>query len=333
MIDWERQCLRLCAAVLVCAAGLRLASAGALEPVGRMLRSKEAVSFFFYLQTGRALRLGMEQPVVVPLPPQAETRPESQLQEEKPPVFDHTGAELVEVTYNCGYEPDLGALLEKPLEWDLTDGQPAVLILHTHASECYTQSQGETYELSGSYRTLEGEYNMLCLGSLVARRLEEAGIRVIHDTQLHDYPSYNDAYSNAAASTAAILEEYPSIRLVLDLHRDAADTAYGQMVTECSIGSQRAAQLMMVVGTDAGGLDNPGWQDNLALALKLQVTLERQNPGICRNLNLTYHRYNQHLGDYALLVEIGAAGNTLAEARLAAEALAQAVIRLSRGSL
>ena len=105
------------------------------------------------------------------------------------------------------------------------------------------------------------------------------------------------------------------------------------MVTECSIGSQRAAQLMMVVGTDAGGLDNPGWQDNLALALKLQVTLERQNPGICRNLNLTYHRYNQHLGDYALLVEIGAAGNTLAEARLAAEALAQAVIRLSRGSL
>ena len=317
----------------MCAAGLRLTASGAFAPLGQVMRSKEAMSFFLYLQTGRALRLSQEVPTLPTGEQPAQTIPTEQPQERTQLSFDGAEAEEVGVTYNCGYEPDLESLLTQPLEWDLTGGEPAVLILHTHTSECYTRAEGETYTASGDYRTLDEQYNMLCLGSLVAQRLEEAGIGVIHDTSFHDYPSYNDAYSNAAASTAAILEEYPSIQLVLDLHRDAADTAYGQMVTECSIGSETAAQLMMVVGTDAGGLENPEWEENLSLALKLQVVLERENPGICRDLNLTYHRYNQHLGDRALLIEIGAAGNTLDEARLAAQALAEAIIALRYGTV
>ena len=134
------------------------------------------------------------------------------------------------------------------------------------------------------------------------------------------------------ASIAAYLEAYPSIRLVLDLHRDAAETSFGQLVTQCAIGSETAAQLMMVVGTDASGLEHPAWQENLSLALKLQALLERQNPGICRTLNLNRNRYNQHLGHRALLIEIGAAGNTLPEAALAAEALARAIIELRYGA-
>ena len=329
-MDWEQRCLRVCAAVLICAVGLRLTASGALAPVGRALRSPEAVSFFLYLQTGRAVRFSS----TVPTLPEALVTPETEVPEETAGAvtFSEGDAGLVGVTYNCDYRPDLGALLTEPLDWDLTADGPAVLILHTHTSECYTRVDGESYEESGSYRTLDGDYNMLCLGRLLAARLEEAGIECIHDSEFHDYPSYNDAYSNAAASTAAILEEYPSIRLVLDLHRDAADTAYGQMVTECSIGSETAAQLMMVVGTDAGGLSNPEWEENLALALKLQVALEKENPGICRDLNLTYHRYNQHLGERALLIEIGAAGNTLAEAALATEKLAEAIIALRFGT-
>jgi stage II sporulation protein P len=89
---------------------------------------------------------------------------------------------------------------------------------------------------------------------------------------------------------------------------------------------------MFVVGTDAGSLSHPEWEENLSLALKLQILLERENPGICRNLNLTANRYNQHLGDYALLIEIGAAGNTLSQAALAAEELARAIIALKHGS-
>lgn len=331
-MDWERRSLRLCAAVLICAVGLRLTASGAFAPVVQILQSKEAISFFLYLQTGRAVRLSEELPTLpaVSFTPEQITPAE---EADAPVTFSASDAELVGVTYNCDYEPDLASLLTEPLEWDLTGDEPTVLILHSHTSECYTKSDGESYTESGSYRTLDENYNMLCLGALVAERLEEAGIGVIRDTEFHDYPSYNDSYANAAESTTKILEENPSIRLVLDLHRDAADTAYGQMVTECSIGSQTSAQLMMVVGTDDGGLYNPEWEENLALALKLQVLLEKENPGICRDLNLTYHRYNQQLGDYALLIEIGAAGNTLDEARLAAEKLAQAIIELKNGSV
>jgi stage II sporulation protein P len=315
--------------MLVCTLLFRLAVAGVFSPMGQLLRTPEAISFFLYLQTGRALRL--EQDSVFPpirFSP-AETRPAPPVPD-KPHFRPEEAAELP--VYNrCGVAPDLAKLLTEPLDWDLTGG-PSVLILHTHGTECYSPGPADDFQESSPYRTLDEDYNMLCLGALVARRLEEAGIGVIHDTALHDYPSYNDAYANAAASTRDYLEQYPTVRLILDLHRDAADTPYGQMVTQCSVGSETAAQLMFVVGTDAGSLSHPEWEENLSLALKLQILLERENPGICRNLNLTANRYNQHLGDYALLIEIGAAGNTLSQAALAAEELARAIIALKHGS-
>ena len=325
-MDWNRNCIRLCAGMLVLSALLRLTDSGFFAPVGRMLRQPEAVSFFLWLHTGRMVRSVPEADVQTEPP-----APQQPSVKEKIPTFSPEEGESVEVIWNCDYRPDLGELLTRELEWSLAGNEPTVLILHTHGTEAYTSLENDSYEASGAYRTLDEQHNMLCLGTLVARRLEEAGIGVIQDRNLHDYPDYNSAYTNAAASTEELLARYPSIRLVLDLHRDAADTAYGQMVTECSIGSERAAQLMMVVGTDAGGLSNPEWEENLSLALKLQVLLEREHPGICRPMSLTYHRYNQHLGDRALLVEIGAAGNTLREAELAAEALARAIIRLKDG--
>ena len=328
-MDWEERCLRLCAAVLVAAVLLRLSAGGAFTAVGKALENPEVASFLVYLQTGRVVRLRQE----IPTLPPAETAAEETTQPPEPETveFSPEDTALIDVKYNCSRSPDLAALLTEPMDWDLTGDAPTVLILHTHTSECYTRDDGEEFELSGSYRTLDPGYNLLCLGELVAEELESAGIGVIHDTQFHDYPSYNGAYADAAASTEAILAEYPSIRLVLDLHRDAADTDYGQMVTSCSVDGETSAQLMFVVGTDAGTLPHPDWEKNLSLALKLQVLLERDNPGICRNLNLTYQRYNQHLGERALLIEIGAAGNTLSEAKIAARELAQAIIALKNG--
>ena len=113
----------------------------------------------------------------------------------------------------------------------------------------------------------------------------------------------------------------------MDLHRDAADTPTGQMSTSCTVGGEKAAQLMFVLGTDKR-LNHPDWEQNLSLALKLQVLLEKENPGICRDLTLSKNRYNQHLGAYALLIEIGAAGNTLEEAKIAARELAEAIAQL-----
>lgn len=317
-MDWEQRCIQLCAAVLVCAVVLRLWSGGALAPVGRALEGPEAASFFVYLQTGRVVRT---------LPAAVETTQPSEPTEPEGVRFSAEDAAYIELEDPVGIDPDVDALLTEPLDWDLTGEGPKVLILHTHATESFTQTQLR-YEETSAYRTLDPEHNMLAVGELVTELLEEAGIGVLHDTTLHDYPSYNSAYTHAASSIRDYLERYPTIELVLDLHRDAADTPTGQLVTTCSVGGETAAQLMFVVGTDTR-LTHPDWERNLSLALKLQALLERENPGICRAMELSKNRYNQHLGDRALLIEVGAAGNTLDQALLAARELVEAIIALA----
>ena len=318
-MDWERRCIRLCAAVLCCAVVLRLWSGGALAPVGQALGSKEAASFFLYLHTGRVIRQ-------VPQPRVPEPEPSTVPQTV---TFTPEDTAYIALDDTCGAEPEVERLLTAPLEPVLTGEGPRVLILHSHTTESYTQT-GEGYTESSPYRTLDPEHNMIALGDIVADILTEAGIGVIHDRELHDYPSYNGAYTHAAGSTRAYLEQYPSIGLILDLHRDAAETATGeQMATGCTIDGEQAAQLMFVLGTDTR-LQHPDWEDNLSLALKLQVLLEKETPGICRRLSLSKNRYNQHLGRYALIVEIGAAGNTLDQARPAAVKLAEAIVKLAQ---
>ncbi len=320
-MDWEQRCIRLCAAVLVCAVMLRLWSGGVLVPVGQALQNPEAASFLVYLQTGRVVRR-------VPEPEERRGEPDAAPAGERAvPRFSAEDASLVRVDNECGQSPDLEALLTEPLDWDLTGPGPRVLILHSHTTEGYTQTDDARYEESSPYRTLDGGHNMIAVGEIVADILREAGIEVIHDASLHDYPSYNGSYSHAAASTKSYLEQYPTIELILDLHRDAADTASGQLVTRCSVGGKTSAQLMFVMGTDTR-LNHPDWERNMSLALKLQVLLERENPGICRNMNLSRNRYNQHLGNRALLIEVGAAGNTQAQAELAARELGEAIAAL-----
>lgn len=320
-MEWEQRCIRLCAAVLICAVVLRLWSAGALVPVGQALQSEQTASFLMYLQTGRVVRR-MPEAEIHGTQPQAEP-----IRVPEPPQFTAEDVSLIDVDNECGQDPDLAALLTQSLNWDLTGSEPRVLILHSHTTEGYTQTAEASYEESSEYRTLDSGHNMIAIGEIVAEVLENAGVRVIHDTDLHDYPSYNGSYSHAAASTKRYLEDYPSIELILDLHRDAADTATGQLVTRCSVGGETSAQLMFVMGTDTR-LDHPDWERNLSLALKLQVLLERENPGICRDLNLSRNRYNQHLGERALLIEVGAAGNTQAQAELAARELGEAIVTL-----
>ena len=173
---------------------------------------------------------------------------------------------------------------------------------------------------------------MLSIGDEVARILGENGITAYHDRTLHDHPSYTGAYSHARTTTRELLERYPTIRLVLDLHRDALETGKSQLRTHAVVRGEDSAQLMLVMGTDAGGLEHEHWEENLSLALKLQLQLERRSPGITRPINLRSQRFNQDLSTGALLVEVGAAGNTRQEALVAARELAMAIVDLSRGS-
>ena len=201
-----------------------------------------------------------------------------------------------------------------------------MLILHTHTTESYTKA-GETYQETSAYRTLEERYNMLAIGDRVEALLSQAGITVIHDRTLHDHPSYNGSYTRARETIQSYLDKYPTLRLVLDLHRDASGDGTNQLRPVTQIHGKSCAQMMLVLGTN---MDS--WEQNLSLGLKLQVQLENLAPGITRPLQLRPQRFNQDLSGGALLIEMGAAGNTQAEALLAADYLSEAIISLAKGS-
>ena len=247
------------------------------------------------------------------------------------PAFSRSDAAFVEMDYDCTYRPDLEALVAQPLDWDLKGEAPAVLILHTHTTESYTKN-GEDYAQTSDYRTLDEAYNMLSVGDAVAEILTQAGIGVIHDRQIHDYPSYSGSYIHSRDAAEEILKQNPSVRLVLDLHRDALEKNGVQLRPLAQVDGEHTAQLMFVVGTDISRQSHEAWQENLSLALKLHIQLERLFPGIMRPVNLRTQRFNQDLCPGALLVEVGAAGNTREEALAAAEKLAEAVILFSEGT-
>ena len=333
-MDHHQQSLRLGATVIACALLLRLNASGFFAPVADFLSRPSISSLLIYLETGRIVRFSPSSEDIIVFSPESAT-PDFAIDPTETailPAFMAEDAASIEIKYGCSLRPDLEELLVQPLDWDLHSGAPTVLILHTHATESYTKAKGESYKETSAFRTLDEEYNMVSIGDHVAKLLEAGGITVIHDRQLHDYPSYNGSYNHARKSMAEILKKYPTIRLVLDLHRDASGDNYNQMRTEAEVNGKASAQLMLVIGTDASGLKHPQWEENLALGLKLHSQLERIAPGICRYVNLRGQRFNQDLSPGALLVEVGAAGNSHEEALIAAEVLAQGILDLAKGT-
>lgn len=333
-MDHQKWSLRAGAAVVICSLVLRLGMAGFFQPVVDFFAQPHIASFLIYLETGRIVRFsasGEDSPVFSPESPDPDfdQNPTETFQR---PEFDPEDADGVTIKNSSGRSPDLQALIQRPLDWDLTGDSPTVLILHTHSTESYTRVSGETYAETSAFRTLDEAYNMISVGDRLTELLEEGGLTVIHDRELHDYPSYNGSYSHARKSMESYLENYPSIQLVLDLHRDASGDNNNQMTTSATVNGKASAQLMLVVGTNGSGLNHPNWEENLALALKLQVQLERINPGICRYVNLRSQRFNQDKSPGCLLVEVGAAGNSHVEALTAVEVLAEGILALRLGS-
>lgn len=276
-----------------------------------------------FLQTGHVIRYPETQTV-----PTVPTEPE----QTKPLQITQTDAAAVELYDLAGCEPDVQTLLSSPLSWQLRASEPTVLILHTHATESYTKQPWQDYTEDSAYRTLDADYNMLSVGQALAEVLEQGGIRVIHDQMLHDHPSYSGSYEHARQSIASYLAAYPSICMVIDLHRDALDFENDpQLTTSATVDGQRSAQLMLVAGTDKN-LDYPDWQANLSLGLKLTAVLEKAHPGITRPIQLREQRFNLDMTPGSLLVEVGANGNTHQEALVAVRALGEAILRLADGA-
>lgn len=209
---------------------------------------------------------------------------------------------------------------------------PQILILHSHGSEGYTPPAGEEVVWSGNLRTTDSRYNVVGVGDAMAEVFSAAGISVIHDRTLYDYPSYNDAYDRSLAAIQSYLAQYPSIRFVLDVHRDAIEDADGnQYKVVSSVEEGTSAQLTLVVGSDGGGLSHPNWKENLKLAVALQDNILQQYPTLMRPLLLRNSRYNQHATTGSLLVEVGAAGNSPDEAELAGRLFAEKMVEVLEG--
>lgn len=229
-------------------------------------------------------------------------------------------------------ELDSSLLGEGTVDVSLGEG-PQILILHTHGSEAYSMTDGDTYEESDPYRTTDCTHNVVRVGEEIATVFRTYGFQVIHDTTLCDYPAYNGAYDRSKAVAEQWLERYPSIKVVFDVHRDALVGNEGEVYKLVSDeAGQKVAQVMMVLGTDAGGADHPRWKDNLAFALKLQRNLVKGYASLARPTVLRKSRYNQQLCPGSVLVEVGGHGNSLSEAiaggRLWADNVARTLLEM-----
>ena len=222
-----------------------------------------------------------------------------------------------------------GEELLKPFAAELTGDAPQILILHSHGSEGYTPAEDDGVVWSGNCRTTDSRYNVVRMGDAMAEVFGEAGISVLHDRTLYDYPEYAGSYDRSLTAIDSYLKEYPSIRFVLDVHRDAIETADGGQVKVVSEieGQGIAAQLSLVVGSDGGGLSHPNWMENLRLAVAIQEQALTDYPTLMRPLLLLRNsRYNQHATTGSLLVEVGTAGNAPEEAELAARLFAAEMV-------
>ncbi len=240
------------------------------------------------------------------------------------------------------YSPKTSALLESSEAIPAFDffnsaiypiGNPVVLIVHTHGTEAYSEEGSISYSNDSELaRSDDISKNVVAVGAVIADTLNSNGIKTLHSTIMHDLESYKDSYSRSAATINEYLAKHPSIQYVVDVHRDSLSTSTGSLIRPVTLVDGRAAaQVMCVVGSDYNGADCPNWQNNLALALKLRNLLNGRHTNICRPVYLRGSAYNQQYAPMSMLLEVGASGNSLAEAKEAAALTALALVDIIKG--
>ncbi len=233
--------------------------------------------------------------------------------------------------YNNAYVKNLTDLSEKEVldimssdisfNIEKNSSQPQILIMHTHGTESFQPEGQMSFDPNYTCRLTDNNQNIVSAGEVLANTLNSLGYNTLHDTSLHDFPSYNDSYDRSAVVVKEYLEKYPSIKIVLDIHRDAIETNGSRVSAVTTINGIEYAQTMIISGADNGYLNMPNYKENLKFASLLQDSLESNYPSISRPILFDYRHYNQDLSVGSLLIEIGSHGNTLSQVKQTAKAI------------
>lgn len=242
-------------------------------------------------------------------------------------VTDRTGVVRIKNLNQTRIDP--AALLGRRADLAVEKGKPCVLVFHTHTTESYQYLDRSFYTAGFPTRDRDSSRNMVRVGDEICEELERMGFPVLHDTEIHD-TRYNGAYERSRRKVLSYLEQYPTLQVLLDIHRDAIQLSDGTKIKPVAeIDGKQAAQVMIISGCQESGnkvTDFPDWEQNLVFALQLQQKLESTFPGLTRPLFFAPRRYNMHLSHCSLLLEVGTDANTLEEAaysgRLIGHALA-----------
>ncbi|MDO5345908.1 MAG: stage II sporulation protein P, partial [Lachnospiraceae bacterium] len=224
---------------------------------------------------------------------------------------------------------DASVLLEKDLSIEKNPDVPQILIYHTHSQEAFLDSvEGDT------------STTIIGIGDYLAELLEKKyGYQVIHDTGVYDLVDgvldRSAAYDYARASVEKILEENPTIEVIIDLHRDGVDGIH--FVTEENGKSTAKIMFFNGLSKDCLGqpldyLYNPYIEENLAFSFQLQLAAQQYYPDFTRNIYLKGQRFNLHLRPRSLLVEAGTQLNTVEEEKNAMEPLADILNEVLSGN-
>ncbi len=230
-------------------------------------------------------------------------------------IISYKGIEIQSKIPSKVYKPNIGSLLKQDSDLMISDkSKPSVLVYHSHTTEAYTLLD-TGYYMSSDARSSDASKNVVRVGDELVKELERAGFKVIHDRTIHD-TDYNSSYDSSRAAVEKYLEEYPSIEVTIDLHRD--DITYSdktKVKPTAKIMGKKAARMMIISGCEYGLVKNfPDWEYNLRFDLQVQRAVNEKYKGVMRPILFSQRKYNMYETHNSFLLEIGTDANTLDEA-------------------
>ncbi len=208
-------------------------------------------------------------------------------------------------------------------------GKKQILLYHTH---------GASEQFSNSKKGKESD-SIIGVGAVLAKELEKNGYGVVHDRTKYDLINgqldRSKAYNASLEGMEKNLAQYPDIQVVIDLHRDAVGR---NKHTYTMIDGKRTAIAMFFNGMSRSRsgpidyLENPNLQANLAFSLQMKCRAMTLYDGFTKPIYLKGYRYNLHIKERSLLIELGNENNTVAEAKNAAAPLARVISDVLKGN-